>query len=139
MQDLNLGQLLHTLLHDISPWDKDGWELVSADNYEIHSEGIPEEYLHHHKSDDTGRFVCLIGNRPPDFGESNAFFIAASPAMVARLIKVMVELEIELYDEREETCQRQPGYWDWRRGHVLTELGISASDWKLLLERLGEG
>ena len=134
MKDLNLGQLLHALLHDISPWDKDGWRYgdYGAEVY------APKA---------GNKIIACVGDGPDytdvlddDTAEElNAAFIAASPATVGRLIKGMVELEIELYDEREETCQRQPGYWDWRRGHVLTELGISASDWKILLERLGDG
>ena len=75
-------------------------------------------------------------------GASDACFIAAAPATVGRLIKGMVETEAH---NRPITKNIEIAFGVWNRLHAfdtegaLHAFGISASDWKLLLERLGEG
>ena len=122
----DLGQLLHALLHDVSPWDKDGWRVRQGSSC-----------LHVVSLDDGFNTGCISFD-----GRPNAAFIAAAPATVGRLIKGMVETEAH---NRPITKNIEIAFGVWNRLHAfdtegaLHAFGISASDWKLLLERLGDG
>src|SRR3990167_132955 len=113
----NLGQLLHTLLHDISPW---GWKMENKYAFCV-IRGAGQEHIA-----DTG---CWLDNERKEM-IANAAFIAASPATVGRLIKEMVEKQMRFFDGKLLHV--------FTIDQVLCDLGISRGDWKLLLERLGE-
>jgi len=82
------------------------WQLVAADDYEIHSDAVPEAFPHHCKGDDLGRFVALIGNRADDFGRANARLIAAAPELLEAL-RELLDLHVAHHNSIEHAAARK--------------------------------
>ena len=120
----DLGQLLHTLLHDISPWDKDGWKV------ERKPSGKWSAFFRIAAVDNSA-VVSMVCRKS---GASDACFIAASPATVARLVKGIVDERATIHSLRDHR-----NFGRMATVKAVRDFGIPASDWKLLLERLGEG